>query len=94
MNAGKSVFCILAVSLIFSAAARAQTTFATITGTVTDSTGAVVAGVTVTATHAETNTETRTVSNESGVFTLAQLREGTYNLHARGAGLKNISRRI
>ena len=50
MKTEKSVFCILAVSLVFSAAALAQTTFATITGTVTDSTGAVIAGVTMTVT--------------------------------------------
>ncbi|MEX2260653.1 MAG: TonB-dependent receptor [Bryobacteraceae bacterium] len=88
MNAKKAVFCILAVSLVLSVAALAQTTFATITGTVTDPTGAVIGGVTVIATHADTNSETRAESNEVGVFTLAQLREGTYTLRARGAGFK------
>ncbi len=66
----------------------AQTTFATITGTVTDPAGAVVPGVTVRAIHNDTNTRTTAQSNEAGVYTLAQLKEGDYSLHAEGAGFK------
>ena len=67
---------------------QAQTTFATITGTITDATGAVASNITVTATHEATNTQTATQSNESGVFTLAQLKEGAYTVRRRGAGFK------
>lgn len=66
----------------------AQTTFATITGTVTDPTGAVVPNITVTATHRATNTESSTTSNDAGVFTIAQLKEGEYWIRAKGAGFK------
>src|SRR5262249_41046747 len=69
---------------------HSQTTFATITGTVTDSTGSVAPNVTVTATHAATNTQTSTQSNELGVYTLAQLKEGDYTIHARAAGFKEF----
>ena len=48
--------------------AWAQTNRATITGTVTDSTGAVVADVEVTATNTGTNVSTKTVSNHNGIY--------------------------
>jgi len=44
-----------------------------VTGTVTDPGGAVVPGVTLTATHIETNIKTTAQSNEAGVYTIAQL---------------------
>src|SRR5262249_15480643 len=76
--------------LVFSAALPAQTTFATITGTVTDATGSVAPNITITATHLQTNTQTATQSNEAGVYTLAQLKEGEYTMRARGAGFKTF----
>ena len=78
----------LLLAVLISSAASAQTTFATLTGTVTDSTGAVIAGVQVTATNVETNVETRAESNEAGLYTIAQLREGTYTVRARHTGFK------
>jgi hypothetical protein len=60
------------------------------TGTVVDATGAVVANATVEATHLETNIKTRTTSNESGNYTLAQLREGAYELRAQASGFKEF----
>jgi len=80
----------VAIALLAVNPAASQTTFATITGTVTDSTGAAVPNVTVTATHAATNTQTATQSNEEGVYTLAQLKEGTYSVRARAAGFKEF----
>jgi hypothetical protein len=67
-----------------------QTTFATITGTVTDPSGAAVPGATVVATHVETNSQTTTQTNDVGIYTLAQLREGTYSVHAKSAGFKEF----
>lgn len=64
----------LAGLILFPAWALGQTTFATLTGTVTDSTGAVIAGTTVTATHVETNFQSSVTANEQGIYTLAQLR--------------------
>ena len=72
----------------FAGVGHAQTTFATITGTITDPTGAAVPNVMVTATHAATNTRTSAPSNEEGVYTLAQLKEGEYMVRARAAGFK------
>lgn len=80
----------LALVVSFAGALSAQTTFATITGTVTDTTGAVVPNVTITATHLQTNAKTTAQSNEVGVYTLAQLKEGEYTLRARGPGFKEF----
>ena len=67
-----------------------QTTFASITGSVTDATGAVVPGATVTATNVETNIKTTVKSNEDGNYTVAQLKQGTYTVRAEAAGFKSF----
>src|SRR5215469_10500690 len=50
----------------------------TIQGTVTDPSGAVVAGAEVTATNVATGVETSRRTNESGFFALSPLQPGTY----------------
>ncbi|MFN7920432.1 MAG: carboxypeptidase regulatory-like domain-containing protein [Bryobacteraceae bacterium] len=77
-------------ALAAAAWSMAQTTFATITGTVTDPNGAVVPGATVEATHLESNYKTTAQSNESGVYTLTQLREGEYTVRARVQGFQEF----
>src|SRR5262245_14867076 len=64
----------------------AQTTFGAITGTVRDSAGAVVPNATIEVTHLTSNYKYTVQSNESGNYTLPQLREGEYNLHASAKG--------
>ena len=59
---------------------------ANITGTVTDATGAVIPNVSVTATNKLTGIKTATKSNDAGIFTLAQLNDGTYSVTAEAAG--------
>ena len=72
-------------------AAFPQTTYATITGVVTDPAGSVVPNVTLVATNVETGAQTKAVSNAAGVYTLAQLKEGRYSLRATGAGFKEYA---
>lgn len=78
------------VLLIVTLAAPAlpQTTFATITGNITDSTGAVIPGAKVTATHLESNYVYNAESNSAGNYTVAQLREGDYSLRIQAPGFK------
>ena len=71
-------------------AAYAQTTFASITGTVTDPTGSVVPNATITATNVETNIKTSATSNDAGNYTLAQIKEGTYTVRAEAKGFKSF----
>lgn len=80
--------CFSSVLLAFSAAA--QTTFASITGTVTDPNGAVIPNVSIEATHLESNYKYNVVSNEAGVYTLAQLREGVYTVKATHQGFQDF----
>src|SRR5690348_7110149 len=71
-------------------ACQAQTTFATITGSVTDPNGLIVPGAAITATNTETNYRYSAASNEAGVYTVPQLREGTYQVAVRAAGFKEF----
>jgi len=81
---------ILLVLLAWTTASSAQTTFATITGTVMDASGLAMPDVAVTATHIATRIETTGRSNASGVYTIAQLREGAYTLKASKTGFKEF----
>src|SRR5262249_18106663 len=67
-----------------------QTTFATITGQVTDSAGGVIPGAAVEARHVVSNYTYTTTTNEVGHFTVAQLREGEYVLRVRLDGFKEF----
>lgn len=80
----------MAFMTVLSGMTSAQTTFATVTGTVTDATGAVISGISVTATLVESNQKTTVQSNEAGVYTLAQLKEGEYTIQAQGSGFKEF----
>jgi hypothetical protein len=71
---------------VFARPLAAQTTFGAITGTVRDSAGAVVPGATIEVTHVDSNYKYTTQSNESGNYTLPQLREGDYLLRATAKG--------
>jgi len=70
--------------------AAAQSTFASITGTVTDSSGAAVPGAKIVVKNVATNIETSATSNEVGNYTVSQLIEGTYSLRAQAAGFKQF----
>ena len=82
------VLCLLFVPTFVSA----QTT-ATISGTVQDSDGGVMPGVTVTATNAATSLVRTTVSNVEGRYVLAGLPPGEYELRAEIAGFTPQVRR-
>jgi hypothetical protein len=81
---------LFAIVSILPRSAIAQTTFGAITGTVHDSTGAVAPGVSIEAVHVESNYRYSTVSNETGTYTLPQLREGAYILRATLQGFREF----
>ena len=68
----------------------AQSTFATITGTVTDTRMAPIPSVAVTATLVATNISLTGLSNEAGIFSLASLKEGQYTVSAQAPGFKKL----
>ncbi|HET8549786.1 MAG TPA: TonB-dependent receptor, partial [Bryobacteraceae bacterium] len=67
-------------------------TLGTITGEVTDASGAVVAGATVTARNTATNVLRIAASNEAGVYTIPALVPGVYEVKAEKAGFKSATR--
>jgi hypothetical protein len=73
-----------------TASAPRQTTFATLTGIVTDSAGAVVPGATVEARHLGSNYTYTTATNAVGHYTLGQLRDGEYVLRVHLTGFKEF----
>lgn len=64
----------------------AQASTASLSGTVTDERGAVVAGATVTVTNPETNLKRTTVTNSAGGFFIAQLPPSRYVLRVENTG--------
>ncbi|HYW43912.1 MAG TPA: carboxypeptidase regulatory-like domain-containing protein [Bryobacteraceae bacterium] len=73
-------------ALLLSTAARAQVLSGTLAGTVTDQTGAVVPGATITATDTETGREYKAASDQSGNFTFADLPNSTYRVVVQQPG--------
>src|SRR5690242_6541994 len=86
----KVVFFAGAVLMPGLQTARSQTTFASITGVVTDASGSAMPNAAVSATNQETNIRTSTKSNEAGYYTIAQLKEGTYTLQVTAAGFREF----
>src|SRR5208337_2157664 len=76
----------------FLAALMAQTEQATIARTVTDSSGAVVPGVSVIATNLETKVETSATTNDVGIFRVLNLPVGQYSLLFKKEGFKTVER--
>lgn len=68
----------------------AQANRATITGTVTDTSGAVMPGVTVSATNLGTGVATSAVTNKDGIYTIPNLFPGTYSLQFKKEGFKAV----
>jgi hypothetical protein len=79
---------LLAVCLIFWL--PAQSTDAVLSGTVADSTGAVIGGVAVVAENTATGVRARAVSNQSGVYTFPALQPGVYQVTAEHAGFRKL----
>lgn len=79
----------LAVLLIASTLLLGQEFRATVSGHVTDESGAAMPNVTVEITNTETNQSTKSTSTAQGLYTLPLLNPGTYRLAATATGFKN-----
>ncbi|MEK7406375.1 MAG: TonB-dependent receptor [Acidobacteriota bacterium] len=78
----------LAVVLFAAGLAPAQSTVGSITGILTDPTGAVVPGAEVVITNRDTGIVYRTRSNSAGVYLAPSLIAGPYNIEVGAAGFK------
>jgi hypothetical protein len=84
----------LAAAMVFLAGqgAWSQVNRATITGTVTDQSGAIIPGANVTAINAGTNVPASTVSNDVGNYVIPNLFPGTYTLQVKRDGFETFVR--
>ena len=74
--------------LLVSVNTFSQTVNATLGGTVGDATGALIPGVTITATNTGTGIVNTLVTNESGAYNFASLQPGTYKVTAELPGFQ------
>jgi Carboxypeptidase regulatory-like domain/TonB dependent receptor len=79
--------------LVSATPAVAQQETATVTGIVTDGTGALVRRATVTVTNVSTNIAVRAETNEQGSYTVPSLRPGEYTVAAEAPGFSRTLRR-
>src|SRR5689334_5805265 len=83
----RTLLCVVVLGLC-GLSAFGQSNNATLTGTVADLSGAVLPGVTITATNTSTNVATTAVTNESGAYTILGLIPGTYTVSGELPGFQ------
>ena len=86
-----SSLCTLFAALL-GGQALAQTVTGTIIGTVTDPSGRVIIGASVTVTNERTGDVRTTTTNESGAFTITALQPGGYTLKVEAPGFSTLQR--
>lgn len=70
---------------------QAQTANASLSGHVSDSTGALVAGATVALTEADTHVRHTTTSNSAGLYTFPSVKPGTYSMSVSRSGFRTTT---
>ena len=83
---------LLAALTFLTTLSYGQAVNGTILGTITDITGATVAGAKVTAQETNTGTTRNTVTNDTGNFEFPNLPPGTYTITVEQNGFKKVSR--
>ena len=82
---------LLFLTFLLSFAAYGQTGLATITGTVSDQTGAVIANAPIEARHIDTGSTFSAISTSTGNYTIQQLPIGRYEVTVSMSGFKTYS---
>jgi len=77
---------LLAALVLFSLPIAAQDATGKVAGNITDASGAVIPGASVTVTHLETKTAKRTVTDKQGFYQVLQLPIGNYEVSAVATG--------
>jgi hypothetical protein len=89
------VFVSIVLALVFpllfaGSSAYAQSTFASITGTVTDTSGAIVPNTRIVVTNQATGIQSSAQSNAAGIYAVPQLNPGSYSLRAQANGFEEF----
>src|SRR5690349_12889378 len=82
----------LLIFLLSAAGAFGQIGTSTITGRVTDASGAVAPGVAVTVVNTDTNFTNTATTNADGIFRVQSLQPGPYRVSFEAAGFKRLVR--
>src|SRR5690349_22378351 len=86
------VFGLLLCLIVVLVPLTAQTTTGSIVGTVTDPSGAIIAGATVTVTNQGTNIALKATTDPAGNYVVTPLAVGTYTVAVEAAGFKKSVR--
>ena len=81
-----AVFCVA-----FPTGSSAQALYGSLTGNVTDSSGAAIPGATVVATQAQTNLTREVVSSEVGAYAIPNIPSGTYTVTVTLPGFQTFT---
>ena len=90
MQKSSALVVILLVSLLWTSAASAQVATGTISGTVTDNTGAVLPGVSVVVQNQDTGISRTVLTNETGHYSAPTLGVGQYRLTVSLDGFQTL----
>jgi Carboxypeptidase regulatory-like domain len=85
------LFSVILLSALFCGSGMAQLTSATIVGTITDTTGAVVPGAQVTATNTATHFARSVVTDSSGGYRIEFLPIGPYSIQVKVTGFETVN---
>lgn len=87
-NLNRAAILLALACLMIGSLLNAQSIYGTITGTVTDATGAVVPNATVTLTNSSSRDVRRTVTDSDGYYSFSSVPAGTYELLTDAAGFE------
>jgi len=88
----RTIFLLTVLTLAWNPLhARAQAVYGSVGGLITDATGGVIPGATVTVTSVDRQTSDTVVTNESGRYVKERLLPGTYEVKAELAGFKTVT---
>src|SRR4029077_13346739 len=88
LSAVRTVIFVLLFGVVLSLEMQAQN--AAVSGTITDSTGAVVSGVQVTVRNLATNLSRTTSSSATGAYSVTNLEVGAYEITAKKDGFRTF----
>lgn len=91
LHAASFLSAVMIVLALFGGAMRAQTTFGSLVGTITDASGAAVAGAKVTLTNQETNQVHFMETSEAGTYSFVNLSPGNYRVDVDLTGFKHLT---
>ncbi len=96
MHSRLNRFGMILLCLVMLSAPRlfAQTNTTALTGTVTDATGALLPGATITLSNAASGNSLKTVSKAQGEFSFAQLAPGTYQVKVTAPGFSEDDEKV